>query len=53
MNIYVIGKPIKHSMSPVIHNYWLRKYSKLYVYKKKEVNRDSLVKIIEQIKKKK
>ena len=53
MNIYVIGKPIKHSMSPIIHNYWLKKYSKLCVYKKKEVNRDSLLKIIEQIKKKK
>ena len=40
-------------MSPIIHNYWLKKYSKLCVYKKKEVNRDSLLKIIEQIKKKK
>ena len=53
MNIYVIGKPVKHSMSPIIHNYWLKKYSKLHVYKKKEFVQDSLLKIIEQIKKKK
>ena len=53
MKIYVIGKPIKHSMSPIIHNYWLKKYSKSHVYEKKEVCKDSLKKIIEQIKTKK
>ncbi len=53
MKIYVIGKPVKHSMSPIIHNYWLKKYSKSHVYEKKEVCKDSLKKIIEQIKTKK
>ncbi|HCR85746.1 MAG TPA: shikimate dehydrogenase, partial [Alphaproteobacteria bacterium] len=23
----VIGSPISHSLSPVIHNYWLKKYN--------------------------
>ncbi len=50
MNIYVIGKPIKHSMSPIIHNYWLTKYSKSHIYKKKEVNKAFLPQIIKQIK---
>ena len=22
----IIGNPIKHSLSPVLHNYWFRKY---------------------------
>ena len=53
MKIYVIGKPIKHSMSPIIHNYWLKKYSKSHVYEKKEIGKSSLIKIIEQVKTKK
>ena len=53
MKIYVIGKPIKHSLSPIIQNYWLKKYSKPFVYKKKEVEENNLSKIIEQIKQKK
>ena len=52
MKIYVIGKPIKHSLSPIIHNYWLKKYSKPFVYEKKEVEENNLSKIIEQIKQK-
>ena len=39
MKIYVIGKPVKHSMSPIIHNYWLKKYSKSHVYEKKVCKR--------------
>ena len=53
MKIYVIGKPIKHSLSPIIQNYWLKKYSKPFVYKKKEVEENNLSKIIEKIKQKK
>ena len=22
----IIGNPIKHSLSPVLHNYWFKKY---------------------------
>ena len=38
MNLCVIGKPLKHSFSPIIHNYWLTKYSKPYIYEKKEID---------------
>ena len=53
MNLCVIGKPLKHSFSPVIHNYWLRKYSKPYIYEKKEIESSFLPDIISQMKNKK
>lgn len=34
---FVIGHPIKHSRSPLIHNYWLSKYDILGSYVKLEV----------------
>ena len=53
MNLCVIGKPLKHSFSPIIHNYWLRKYSKPYIYEKKEIDSSFLPNIISQMKNKK
>ena len=53
MKLFVIGKPLEHSMSPIIQNYWLKKYSKPYSYSKKEVNKDYLPKIIDQIEERK
>ena len=53
MNLCVIGKPLKHSFSPIIHNYWLRKYSKPYIYEKKEIESSFLPDIISQMKNKK
>ena len=53
MKLFVIGKPLEHSMSPIIQNYWLKKYSKRYSYAKKEVNKDYLPKIIDQIEERK
>ena len=35
VKLFVIGKPLEHSMSPIIQNYWLKKYSKPYSYSKK------------------
>ena len=23
---YIIGKPLSHSLSPTLHNYWFKKY---------------------------
>ena len=35
--LYVIGNPITHSKSPLIHNFWLRKYAINCKYEKMEI----------------
>lgn len=39
--IFVIGNPVKHSLSPEIHNHWLAKYEINCVYEKLEFDKDS------------
>ena len=53
MTLFVIGKPIKHSLSPLIHNYWIKKYQLGLEYKKMEVERESLPSLIENVRDKK
>ena len=48
----VIGNPIEHSLSPLLHNYWIKENSINAVYKKKQINKDELSNIILKIKKK-
>jgi len=48
----VIGDPIKHSLSPILHNYWFLKYKINSLYFKKKVKAKNLSKIIKDIKKK-
>ena len=50
MKLFVIGKPIKHSLSPTIHNFWIKKYEINAVYKKKEIEENQLSNVIEKIK---
>ena len=52
MNKYlVIGNPIEHSLSPLLHNYWFKKYRFLdSIYEKKKVEKKDLKKIVDQIK---
>lgn len=38
--IFVIGNPVKHSLSPEIHNHWLAKYEINCVYEKLELDKD-------------
>ena len=46
----VIGNPIEHSLSPLIHNYWMKKYELIdSSYEKKEIDKKDLKKIIEQV----
>jgi len=46
----VIGNPIGHSLSPIIHNYWMKKYKLMNsVYEKREVKENDLKKVIEEI----
>ncbi|MEP7173116.1 MAG: shikimate dehydrogenase [Aestuariivirga sp.] len=42
----VIGWPIAHSRSPLIHNYWLKKYDIDAVYEKKAVEPESVAQFI-------
>ena len=46
----VIGSPISHSLSPLIHNYWMKKYHLLdSVYEKRKVEEKNLKNIIDEI----
>ena len=46
----VIGNPIEHSLSPLIHNYWMKKHSLTdSIYEKKKVEDKDLKNIIDKI----
>ena len=50
---FVIGKPIEHSLSPILHNYWIKNNSIDAIYEKEELNENELKKFISQIREKK
>ena len=51
MNKYlVIGNPIDHSLSPTIHNYWIKKNNIKAIYDKERLNSDDLKNLIIKIK---
>ena len=46
----VIGNPIEHSLSPMIHNYWMKKYNLIdNIYEKRKVEEKNLKDIINEI----
>ena len=46
----VIGNPIGHSLSPLIHNHWMKKYGLVdSVYEKKKIEEKDLKNIIKEI----
>ncbi|WP_023649216.1 shikimate dehydrogenase [Candidatus Pelagibacter ubique] len=49
----VIGNPIEHSLSPLLHNYWIKKNNIDAIYDKQKLNEDELEQYILQIKEKK
>ncbi len=49
-NFGIIGNPIKHSLSPVLHNYWFKKYSIDANYSIIESTEKDLPNIIKKIK---
>ena len=53
MTLFVIGKPIKHSLSPIIHNFWINKYKLDLKYKKMEVDKKLLPSLIEKVRQRK
>ncbi len=49
----VIGNPIEHSLSPTLHNYWIKNNGIDANYAKQKLNESELEQIIEDIKKEK
>ena len=49
----VIGNPIEHSLSPKLHNYWIKKNSIDAIYEKKKLDEKELKGLISRIKEKK
>jgi len=49
----VVGNPIDHSLSPKLHNYWIKKNNINAVYEKRKLNENELEDIILQLKQKK
>ena len=45
----VIGNPIEHSLSPKLHNYWIKKNNINAIYEKQKLNENDLKDIILQI----
>ena len=50
---FVIGNPIEHSLSPKLHNYWIKENNINAIYEKKQTKKDDIEKIINDIKKEK
>ena len=49
----VIGNPIDHSLSPKLHNYWIKKYKIDAVYEKKLLKNNEIDDLIFNIKRRK
>ena len=49
----VVGNPIEHSLSPLLHNFWIKENNIEAVYEKKKLNEEELKKYILDIKQKK
>ena len=46
----VIGNPIEHSLSPQLHNYWIKKNNINAAYDKKQLNESDIEEIITEVK---
>ena len=51
-NYLVVGKPINHSLSPNLHNYWINKHKIKALYKKKELSKNELKDLIKDLRNK-
>ena len=49
----VIGNPIEHSLSPILHNYWIKDNKISAIYEKKKLDEHELGNLIFEIKKRK
>ena len=48
----IIGKPVSHSLSPILHNYWFKKYNIDAEYNLLEINENEIKDVIDKIKNK-
>ena len=48
----VIGNPIEHSLSPKLHNYWIKDNNINAIYEKQKINENEIEGIISEVKKK-
>ena len=49
----VIGNPIEHSLSPKLHNYWIKKNNIDAIYEKEKLDENDLENLILKVKDKK
>ena len=49
-SFFVIGNPIKHSFSPKLHSYWIKKNNLKATYKKKLIREQDIEGVIGEIK---
>ena len=49
----VIGNPIQHSLSPKLHNHWIKENKINATYDKKQLNNNDIEEIIREVKKEK
>ena len=49
---FVIGNPIEHTLSPILHNFWIKSNKIGSVYGKEKLNKDDLKLFISKIRKK-
>ena len=46
----IIGKPLSHSLSPILHNYWFKKYKVNAEYSLLEIEENQISSVIKKIK---
>ena len=49
----VIGNPIEHSLSPKLHNYWIKLNNIHAIYEKEKLDNNSLETLVSRVRKKK
>jgi shikimate dehydrogenase len=47
----VIGNPINHSLSPKLHNYWIKEMGLNAIYEKKKIEENEIKFLIDSIRK--
>ena len=51
-NYAIIGRPLSHTLSPLMHSYWYKKYNIKAKYKAIEIEKNDITNVIEKIRKK-